>query len=66
VAVDRLVGLALSKQWDRVEFRDERRGMGELMAQYIELVRRKSGFGTLGLTTVWTWADGPEVGPMRT
>lgn len=53
--VDRLLGEALARRWDRIEFRAERARLGELMAQHVALVRSEAGLPAMELPTVWTW-----------
>lgn len=61
--IDRLTDLALSKRWERVDFREQRRRLGTLMANHIDTARREANLPPLDLRTVWTWAveeDGPS------
>jgi hypothetical protein len=58
--IDALTGLALSRQWDRVDFRRERRALGELVATYVDAVRAEIGERSLALESIWSWADDPD------
>jgi hypothetical protein len=53
--VDRLLDGAMSKQWTRQEFRDERREIGRLAAEYVSAVRKLTGQPDIQLRSVWTW-----------
>jgi hypothetical protein len=55
--VDRILGLALSRKWDREDFRNERRQLGQLMAEHIDIARSEAKLEPLELGTVWTWAN---------
>ena len=54
---DGVTGAALSQVWTREAFRNERRPLGELMAEYIDAVRAETGETGLGLVSIWSWAD---------
>jgi hypothetical protein len=55
--VDRLLGLALQRQWTWDEFRPKRTELGEMGATYLNLVRRKAELKELDLKSIWAWAD---------
>jgi hypothetical protein len=57
--VDRLLDLALSKQWKSREFRVERQGLGRLAAAYLVEVRSNAGQKPIQIETLWSW-DGTE------
>jgi hypothetical protein len=55
--VDRLIGLAMEKQWSRLEFREKRRVLGRLAADYLKASRAEAGWSPIHLKTVWSWDD---------
>jgi hypothetical protein len=57
--VDRLLNLAMAKQWSRADFRSERIPIGRLAAGYLRLARRKSGLAPIDLDSVWAWSGQP-------
>src|SRR5579872_1104035 len=58
--VDRLLELALGKQWSRVEFREERRSLGRLAATYLNASRAEVGWPPIPIDTVWAWDESVE------
>jgi hypothetical protein len=56
--VDRLLDAAWARSWSRAEFRQERRVLGEMAAEYLGLCRKLAGFEAIDLPSVWSW--GPE------
>lgn len=54
---DRVMDQALRKDWLSRDFRAEREKLGELGAQYLNLVRRDEKLNEISMTTVWSWAD---------
>jgi hypothetical protein len=53
--VDRLLDLAAARKWTRSEFREQRRSLGRLAAEYLNMARAGSGASKIRITTVWTW-----------
>jgi len=58
--VDRLIGRALEKQWSRLEFREERRALGQLAAEYLNESRAEAGWPPIRLDTIWSWDETAE------
>lgn len=58
--VDRLIGLAMERQWSRLEFREERRVLGRLAAAYLNATRAEAGWSPIQLKTVWSWDEAAE------
>jgi hypothetical protein len=56
--VDRLVDRAMEKRWSRAEFREERRALGRLAADYLNASRAETGWSSIPLKSVWAW-DAP-------
>jgi hypothetical protein len=56
--IDRLKEQALAKQWSRDDFREERRLLGRLAAEYLNVLRGEVGWSPLALESVWTWDIG--------
>jgi hypothetical protein len=61
--VDRLLERALEKQWSRAAFREERRALGRLAANYLNASRAETGWPSIPLESVWAW---DEVTPSST
>lgn len=57
--LDRVMEKALSRQWSSREFRPERVRLGELGADYLNLVRRNEDLPKSEIESLWPWA-GPE------
>jgi hypothetical protein len=53
--VDRLLERALEKQWSRIDFREERRGLGRLAADYLNASRAEVGWSPVPIESVWAW-----------
>jgi hypothetical protein len=53
--VDRLLERALEKQWSRTDFREERRGLGRLAANYLNASRAEVGWSPVPIDSVWAW-----------
>jgi len=62
--VDRLLNQAWAKSWSRTDFRRERRQLGRLAAEYINIARTASGFPEIPLNSVWTWDTDPTLSPL--
>ena len=58
--VDRLLDLAVSRQWTRKEFREERVRLGRMAAEYLRLARKLAGLPDIELSSIWAWDDGEE------
>ena len=54
--VDRLLERAVEKRWSRVDFRDERRALGRLAADYLNASRAEVGWSPVPIESVWAWA----------
>ncbi|MCA1675245.1 MAG: hypothetical protein LC799_24665 [Actinobacteria bacterium] len=57
--VDRLLDQAMAKSWSRTDFRRERRDLGRLAADYLNVARTASGSPKIRLDSVWTWDTDP-------
>jgi len=57
--VDRLTDRAMEKRWSRAEFREERRAIGRLAADYLNASRAETGWSSIPLKSVWTWDAAP-------
>jgi hypothetical protein len=57
--VDRLLDQVQAKAWSRTDFRRERRQLGRLAAEYLNIARTASGFPEIPLNSVWTWDTDP-------
>lgn len=55
--VDRLLARALEKPWSWKEFREERRLIGRLAADYLNAVRAETGWSPIPIKTVWPWDE---------
>ena len=55
--VERVTGRAMEQVWLRTPFREERRELGTLMADYLNAVRVEMGEAALSLTSIWSWAE---------
>ncbi len=53
--VDRLLERALEKRWSRDDFRDERRALGRLAADYLNASRAEVGWSPVPIESVWAW-----------
>ena len=53
--VDRLLDAAMDRSWSHSDFRQERRALGELAAEYLATSRKLAGFAAIDLPTVWSW-----------
>jgi hypothetical protein len=53
--VDRLLERALEKQWSRIDFREERRRLGRLAANYLNASRAEVGWSPVPIDSVWAW-----------
>jgi hypothetical protein len=58
--VDRLLDLALSRQWAITDFRTERVTLGRLAADYLVEARRETGARDISVKSIWAWDGGPE------
>lgn len=65
---DRVMDQALAKLWVSRDFRAERARLGELGAQYLNLVRVNERLASIPMSTIWSWADqdGERFGQSRT
>lgn len=48
---------ALRQQWQSRDFRAQRQRLGELGAQYLNLVRSNEKLRALPMSTIWSWVD---------
>jgi len=55
--VDRLLGRALERRWSRADFREERRALGRLAADYLNASRAETGWSPIPLESVWAWDE---------
>jgi hypothetical protein len=55
--VDRLLDRALEKPWSRTDFREERRALGRLAADYLNASRVETGWSSIPLKSVWAWGE---------
>ena len=53
--VDRLLDLACAQSWTRLEFRQERKKLGRMAAEYLRLARRLARLPDIDLPSIWTW-----------
>ena len=53
--IDRLLDQALGKQWSRADFREERRALGRLAADYVNASRAEVGWSPAPIDSVWAW-----------
>ncbi len=53
--VDRLVDLACAQSWTRQEFRQERKKLGRMAAEYLRVARQRAGLADIELPSIWTW-----------
>jgi hypothetical protein len=53
--VDRLKEKAMARPWTRVEFRQERKQLGRMAADYLNATRRVAGLSGLEVSSVWAW-----------
>jgi hypothetical protein len=58
--VDRLLDLAMSRSWQREEFREQRRELGRLAAGYLQEARRVSGLPDVEIRSIWAWDVAPQ------
>lgn len=58
--VDRLLDLAVSRQWSRGQFREERIILGRMAAEYLRRARKVAGLPDIELPSIWTWDDGRD------
>ena len=58
--VDRLLDLAVSRQWNRGEFREERIKLGRMAAEYLRRARKTAELPDIELPSIWAWDDGSE------
>lgn len=49
--------VALRQQWRSRDFRAQRQRLGELGAQYLNLVRCNEKLRALPMSTIWSWVD---------
>jgi hypothetical protein len=54
---DRVMDVALRQQWRSRDFRAQRQRLGELGAQYLNLVRCNEKLRALPMSTIWSWVD---------
>jgi hypothetical protein len=64
---DRLMDRAMEQRWSRENFRDERRALGRLAAEYLNASRAETGWSPIRLGSVWAWdettlSDTPDLG----
>lgn len=52
---DRLIDVAIARQWARDDFRDERRVLGRLAADYLNSMRTATGWPPIALESIWGW-----------
>jgi hypothetical protein len=52
---DRLLSRAHEKPWTRSEFREERKLIGRMGADYLKTARRVAGFPEIELASIYTW-----------
>jgi len=57
--VDRLLDRALEKKWSRIGFREERRHLGRLAADYLNASRAEVGWSPVPIESVWAWDRAP-------
>ena len=57
--VDRVLELAVTRQWEATAFRAQRMRLGQLASDYIRLARATASEGSSSLSSIWTWADDP-------
>ena len=55
--VDKLLEHAMEKSWSRSEFREERRSLGRLAADYLNASRAEIGWPPVPIESVWAWDD---------
>jgi hypothetical protein len=55
--VDRLLERAMEKPWSRLGFREERRSLGRLAANYLNASRAEVGWSSIPIETVWAWDE---------
>lgn len=55
--VDRLLDLANETQWRRMDFRGERKRLGELAVLLINDLRVSADLGRIETPSIWNWAD---------
>ena len=53
--VDKLFEQAIARRWSRDEFREERRMLGRLAAQYMNTARTMAGLSGTQINSVWAW-----------
>lgn len=53
--VDRLLERALERRWSRIDFREERRVLGRLAADYLNASRAEVGWSPVPIESVWAW-----------
>ena len=58
--IDRLLDLAVSRRWERGEFREERILLGRMAAEYLRRARKIAGLPDIELPSIWAWDDGSE------
>ena len=56
--VDCLLDLAVSRRWNRGEFREERIKLGRIAADYLRRARTIAGLPNIELPSIWAWDDG--------
>ena len=62
--VDCLLDLAVSRRWNRGEFREERIKLGRIAADYLRRARTIAGLPNIELPSIWAWPQSfrhPEV-----
>jgi hypothetical protein len=64
--VDRLVDRAIEKRWSREDFREERRSLGRLAAEYLNASRAETGWSPIRLESVFAWDEATLPAPART
>lgn len=55
--VDRLLELALERHWSRADFREDRRPIGRLAAEYLNASRAETGWSPILIESVWAWDE---------
>ena len=59
--VDRLLDQAMARAWSRTDFRQERRQLGRLAAEYLNIARTAAGSPKIPLHSIWTWDTDPAL-----
>lgn len=60
---DRVMDRALATRWQSREFRAEREHLGELGAEYLNLVRTNEGLPATEILSIWPWASYESAAP---